>query len=245
MFFVDCNWELANIGKRTCEINYEENDTFDINELVEKTRSYEYIVVKVPMCLPAINIGLAHLGFSMIETQINISKNYKQFNFDDRLIKILYPYVEEQIITTDEDFQGIINRITTDMFSTDRIYLDPHFDYDLSRKRYTNWMRTEFDMKSSTFKKILYKGEEVGFGMLREKDGVIHGLLGGVYESNQTEGLGLLTACSGFLTAHKNNTPFKKVLTAISSNNVPMMQLYNYLQFKVSKMTYIFVKHNI
>lgn len=244
MVFTDCYWELDNIGKRTCEINYEENEMFAKDEFIEKTRGYEYIVVKVPMCCPSINTSLAHLGFTMMEAQINISKHYKQFNFEDRLIKLLYPNVEEQIISTEYDFQGIIDRITTNMFSTDRIYLDTHFNHDISRKRYTNWMRTEFNKKSSIFKKIIYKGEEVGFCMNREENGVIHGLLGGVYELNQSEGLGLLTACSGFLTAHRNNVPFKKVLTAISSNNVPMMQIYNYLQFKVDKMTYVFVKHN-
>lgn len=243
MVFVDCYWELENIGKRTCEISYEEGETFDEVDFLNKTQGFEYIVVKVPMSQLSINLGLAKLGFVMMETQINISKNYQQFNFEDRLIRILYPHVEEQIVTSGSDFNRILSKITPNMFSTDRIYLDSYFNNDISRKRYTNWMKTEFQNKTSIFKKIIYNGEDVGFGMLREKNGIIHGLLGGVYELKQSEGIGFLTACSGFLTAHKNNTPFKKVVTAISSNNIAMLQIYNYLQFKVDKMTYVFVKH--
>lgn len=243
MVFVDCYWELENIGKRTCEISYEEGETFDEVDFLNKTQGFEYIVVKVPMSQLSINLGLAKLGFVMMETQINISKNYQQFNFEDRLIRILYPHVEEQIVTSDSDFNRILSKITPNMFSTDRIYLDTYFNNDISRKRYTNWMKTEYQNKTSVFKKIIYKGEDVGFGMLREENGIIHGLLGGVYELKQSEGIGILTACSGFLTAHKNNTPFKKVVTAISSNNIPMLQIYNYLQFKIDRMTYVFVKH--
>jgi len=244
MRFIDCTWEIANIGHRTCEISYEIGEEFNKVELLEKTQSFEYIVVKVPMNHPVINIGLAGLGFVLIETQINISKKFKDFNFNDRLVKQLYPHVTEQIVSTEGELDVVLNRMTPNMFSTDRIYLDPYFSPETSRNRYANWVKTEFLKGSSDLKRIMYNGEDIGFFMSREHEGVLDGLLGGIYEGRQSEGLGFLTACSCFISAYKNNNPFKKVFTAISSNNVPMWQIYDYLQFKIDKMNYVFVKHN-
>ena len=244
MEFVDCIWELDNLGKRTCEISYNDKDVFNIDDLFNKIKSYEYVVVKVPMNMPYINARLSELGFILIETQLSISKKYKDFNFDDRLIKCLYPRVSEKIVSSEEDLCFILDRISSNMFSTDRIYLDPNFGQDCSMRRYKNWLRTEFHNNTSIIKSIVYDGNEIGFGMHREKDGITYGLLGGIYENSQSEGFGMLTACFGFLTSKKFGKPFKKTLTAISSNNVPMVQIYNYLNFKIDNMKYVFVKHN-
>ena len=243
MKIVDCIWEIENIGKRTCEITYQNKDIFELSVLKKTTQDFEYIVVKVPMNHPEINIGLANQGFTMIETQLNISKRFHDFNFEDRLVKHLYPYVSDQVVSTEEELDEIVGKMTSDMFSTDRIYLDSHFSHETSCIRYANWMKTEFKNKSGTIKKILFDGKEIGFGMSREKDGIVYGLLGGIYENDQFEGYGLLTACSGFITAKKSNRPFKKEFTSFSSNNIPMLQIYNYLNFKIDNMTYVFIKH--
>lgn len=244
MKFTDCFWELANLGERTCEICYEDKDVFDIDYFLEVSSGYDYVVAKVPMNKPLFNIGLCDLGFSMIETQINISKKYEDFNFEDRLARYMLKHVDQTIVKCKKDVEDILDRISPDMFSTDRIYLDPFFDRDFSRKRYSNWIRTEFSNQTAIITKTIYDGKEVGFGMYRDCDGVHIGLLGGVFESEQSEGLGLLTGCVGFLVGKKYNRPFKQLKTSISSNNVPMVEIYNYLNFKVDNMVYVFVKHN-
>ena len=243
MKLVDCTWEIKNIGKRTCEITYDDKDIFNRSVLVKKMEGFEYVVVKIPMNHPEMNMGLSDLGFTMIETQLNISKCYKDFNFEDRLVKHLYPRVSDQLVSTKDELNEIIDRMTPDMFNTDRIYLDSHFSHDSSCKRYANWMKTEFNNNTCIIKKIYLDGNEIGFCMYREKDGVSYGLLGGLCESEQSEGYGLLTACSGFITAKKNSAPFKKTFTAISSNNVSMLQIYNYLNYKIDKMMYVYIKH--
>ncbi len=244
MKFVDCVWELKNLGRRVCEVNIEADDIFDEREIIEKTSFFDYVVVKVGMNHTDFNFGLSRLGFSMVETQLNISMRYKDFNFDDRLVKRFLPHVDEKIVTSSDDLDGIINRITPNMFTTDRIYLDPKFDKNSSMIRYSNWIKTEFQRNTSIVKEILFDGVAIGFCMQRDKNGIISGLLGGIYEKEQSEGYGLLTACSGFLTSKKNGYPFIKMHTAISSNNYPMLQIYNYLNFKIHNMTYVFVKHN-
>lgn len=244
MRFVDCIWELKNLGKRVCEISVEDEDVFDEKEIINKTNSYDYVVIKVGMNRPDFNFGLSKLGFTMVETQLSLSKSFKEFNFEDRLVKRLLPYVDEKIVTSHEELDDIIHKITPNMFSTDRIYLDPKFEKHSSMNRYSNWVRTEFESGSSIVKEIIYEDKAIGFGMLRDNKGVLLGLLGGIYEGEQSEGYGLLTACFEYLMAKKNNRSFKKIYTAISSNNYPMVQIYNYLRFKIYGMTYVFVKHN-
>ncbi len=181
----------------------------------------------------------------MMETQINISKSYKSFNFEDRLVKQIYSHFTSLPVTSDEELEEVLERITSDMFSTDRIYLDSYFSHEKSSQRYINWIRNEFDSKKSVLRKNFYDGENVGFALFKQtEDGTRHGLLGGVYKNYQNMGLGLMTACSSFISAQKENKPFKVMRTTISSNNVPMMQFYNYLNFKVDSMSYVFVKHN-
>lgn len=246
MKWVDCIWEIESIGKRTCEITYDGNDDFNISVLKNLIQDFEYIVVKVPVNNSLINMELADMGFSFIETQMNISKRYKDFPFDDRLVKQIYPKAFSRKIEKQQELDDIIKRMTPNMFSTDRIYLDPYFSKGKSCVRYQNWIRSEFEKDTSIITKIIYEGKNVGFGMGRQtEDGTNYGLLGGIYEEYQSEGLGLMTTSIGFIDAHKENKPFKVMRTSISSNNVPVLQFYNYLNFKIDRMVYVFVKHNI
>lgn len=244
MKVVDCVWELENLGERVCEIYIEQDDLYDENRIEESARDFDYVVIKVPVNMPGFNIGLSNQGFTMIETQINISKKYKEFDFNDRLVKYMIKHVDEKTIATEKELEEILKEITPNMFSTDRIYLDPHFSREASMRRYINWIKTEFSNKTAIITQTYFDGKEVGFGMCRDFEGCRTGLLGGVYESVQAEGLGILTGCIGFLIGKKYNRPFTALKTSISSNNIPMLQIYNYLHFKIDKMTYVFVKHN-
>ena len=244
MKIVDCFWELKNLGCRVVEINIEKDDISSKNVILESINDYDYAVIKVPMNKIDFNIGLSELGFMTVETQMNISKSYKSFDFDDRLVRQVYPHLFERVIETKEELMNIVSRITSDMFTTDRIYLDPYFPKDSSRNRYVNWMLSEFEKGTSIITEFSYDGQNVGFTMYRETEsGIRYGILGGVYEEFQSMGLGVATASIGLITAHKKNKPFKKIYTAISSNNIPMMQIYNYLNYKIESMTYVYVKH--
>lgn len=244
MKIVNCTWELKNLGERVVEIEVNKDDVFNAELLLNSIKDFDYMVVKVPMNMSSFNIGLSKLGFTMIETQMMISKSYNSFDFSDRLIKHIYPHIWEKEILTEGDFEEMISKIDADMFTTDRIYIDPYFSKESSRNRYVNWMRTEFEKRTSIFSEIIYDDISIGMGMKKEiSSGVFYGSLGGVYKEYASEGHGLAMATTGMIMAHKRNKPIKKVLTAISSNNVPMLQIYNYLNYKIEKMFYVFIKH--
>lgn len=245
MKITNCFWELQNLGESVAEISIEHEDFFDASKIENVNKEFQYVVVKVPMNKVNFNEGLAKMGFFMIETQIYISKRFNHFNFSDPLIKQIYDHVRLEEVNTQEGMDEILSQITPDMFSTDRIYLDSYFPHEASSRRYINWIRTEFQREDSALAKYFYDEKNVGFTLIRQKgNGIIQGFLGGIYEKYQDRGLGMITASLKFIAAKKEGKPFKILHTAISSNNIPMLQFYNYLGFKVDGMNYVFVKHN-
>ncbi len=243
MEITDCVWEIANIGKKTCEVLIEENDKVGIELLNNLNDKFDYQVVKVAPSNVEANIFLTKNGFYLVETQAEIELKYKDFNFDDPLVRFIEPGVSFSDITEKEDFETIFDRMTPEMFSTDRLALDPYFGLEFSYKRYSNWMRTSFNNKSASFFHMIYKGEQVGFSMYRIKGNVWHGDLGGVYPQ-YGQGLGLLTACSAFIYMKQRGFKVNKLVSAISTNNGPVIPTFNHCHYNFKKFKYVFVKHN-
>lgn len=243
MKIIDCYWEKNNLNKKTVEVEFASTDIVSEETINELSLGYEYIVIKVPANRVDINFILSKAGFTMIETQMTISKNYKDFNFEDKYISYIYDDVDFLEIESETDFNRLICEITPNMFSTDRIYLDPQFGPIVSSQRYKNWLTSSFLKRENKFYEYLYKGNRVGFTMYKEENNTWKGLLGGVYENYQKEGLGMLTASSFFLYAKKKEIKMKKLVGAISSNNVPMVSIYNYLDFKLLSNNYVYIKH--
>ena len=98
MLITNCTWDYSNLGVSTVEVSIDRNDIFTPDIFKELNLNYQYVVIKVPMCLPSFNLGLSELGFSIIETQINLSKKFIDFDFQDRFVKQHYSETSLQII---------------------------------------------------------------------------------------------------------------------------------------------------
>lgn len=240
---VDCPWEIANIGKRTLQFNYSFKDSYNTQEVRECLEGYKYVVAKVPCGNMNVFLGLQQDGFTVMETQMSLSKKIKDFNTNDRLLIPFRNRISYNLISSEDGLKEVLSRMTSGMFSTDRIYLDPYFGPEVGLHRYRNWVKSEFSRGSILFE-FSVDGNAVGFGLRRMEGDTSYGLLGGVYEQYQREGYGILTAANNclFSTAMGFND-IKQCKTAISSNNKPMLDFYNYLQFKIYKIEYVLVKH--
>lgn len=242
MKIVDCVWEKEVLGCRVAEATVLSTDTPEEIEL-SSLNDYDYVVVKVPMHMVNTNYLLAKNGFTLAEVQCKLSKTYNSFDFDDKLIRYLYPDVSFCEINDEKGIRSILDSITPNMFSTDRITLDPVFGKEKGCLRYKHWIEDAFFNRNANFMSIFYRDEHVGFSMYSMNNGIIDGILGGVYEKFQSYGIGMLTPTRHFLNAKKNEKPFKKLCTSISSNNEPVWRFYNYLNFKVDQLFYVFIKH--
>jgi len=243
MEYIDCTWEFKNIGEKTVEILVLESDIFDEEELVNNISNYEYIVIKVPVCKMDFCVGLQKMGFTFIESQFHISKKYKDFDVNDRLVRVLATKAHFTNVEDEEDLKYVINSMNSNMFSTDRICLDKNLGPQLGLRRYRNWIISEFESRKSQIINYNFNDKNIGFGMFRIDNRVLYGLLGGIYKKHQDCGLGLLTPIAGLLFCKEHNIRIEKMITSISSNNVPVMQLYNYLNFTINSIKYVYIKH--
>lgn len=238
---VNCFWEERNIGKKTIEISIEREDCFEREVIEHQILGYEYAVVKVPMNMPSFNFGLSILGFSCIESQMKVGISLKDFDFAK--VAHFYPVVSYKIVDNQEDFASVLSCIEPGMFSTDRISLDLNYGVKVGCQRYINWLTAEYENKKSKLVKVLKNGEHVGFMLIRMEGDTIELLLNGLYKPYQGKGLGLITPASPMMFVKKNSLQIAKEITNISSNNIPVVKLYNRLQFQLLSQTYVFVKH--
>lgn len=243
MKVLDCPWEIENIGKKTVEISFLKDEKIDKASVIKAIQGYDYMVAKIPSANVSCLLGMQQLEFQVIECQLKISKKTKNFDYDSKLLKLLTKDFSCRVIDTEEGLLSVLSKMTSSMFTTDRVFLDEKLGPELGLNRYRNWISSEYKRGTVLFEYIL-NGTAVGFGLLRIDNQVMDGILGGIYEKFQGEGLGILTAASAFLYIKQFDIPVTIMHTAISSNNMPVMDMYDYLGFKVDDIQYVLVKHN-
>lgn len=243
MKIIDCKWELKNINKRVQEIDVEETDSIEVSLLPEFDDSFDMVVVKCPINKIDYNIEISKRGAFFIESQFELTKNFKTFNFEDRFIKSFMDKTNFIDVIDEKGLELILDNLPSSMFTTDRVSLDPRLGPELGTKRYKNWMRNCFYNKTASFFCDYYKDELVGYVMYKQENGIYDGMLGGLFNGAANPSLGLLTPAALPMYAKKRNLPMKAVETAISSNNLPVLRLYEYCGFSVKSIKYVFVKH--
>lgn len=242
MKIVDCTWEKENIGSKVLEIDIEKNDK-TISEVVGQYKGlYDYIVVKVPANMTSFNWELGGMGFTMIETQIKYSFLYKDFNFNEPYVRAILPKISYKRVETESDLDDILDNITPDMFITDRISLDPKYGFKAGCHRYKNYVANSFIQNKGEIIQILFKEKNIGLQMFEIKDEVCFGKLGGIYSNVNIPGIGMLVVCTPLFYTH-DRYGINKFIPDISSNNIPVLGLYNYLHAKFEGLQYVFVKH--
>ena len=242
MIITDCFWEKRNLGETVIEISLEKEDKLD-DKLLQKYNDIDYVVVKVPINKFNCNYILGENGYILSELQMEMTAIMKDFNFNHKLIKWVYPHVEFKKVDGEDSLSEVLSKIDSSMFTTDRISIDAHFGAEVGCNRYKNWIRDEYDKKKSEIIQFIYRGKHVGFMMYRESK-ITRGLLGGVYPEYQSLGLGLLTPSALPLYIQKNNLLASKIVADISSNNKPVWELYESFGYKVTNSHYVFIKHN-
>lgn len=240
MKIIDCFWEKENLNKNVVEIVMEKSDSIDSVCWDEVEKKYDYIVIKVKINDADKYYKLQTLGYTFIESQLSISKKINQFDMNDKLIKRIIRNSSVEMITDENELNKLLSMMTEGMFNTDRIYIDKNFGPQWSLNRYKNWIKTEFD-RNTKLCWMIFDKERVGFRLYKVVEGVYHGLLGGIFEKYQGRGIGLLTSFGGYLCSLENSS-IKKIETKISSNNMEVLKLYNYLDFKIDNIHNVFVK---
>ena len=236
----ECPWELANLDCRVAEVHAQYDEHIDERALLELELEHDYVVVKIEAGSMQNQMILSKCDYSLAETQLSIQKAKKDWKWNqDPFANKMMPLLSAERIETEEKFAELMSKISSQMFTTDRIYLDPKFGADYSVRRYKNWIRTEWERGSLVYKH-LFRGKYVGFSLCRLVGDELKCLLAGVFEEYQNIGLGFWVPLIPEIIA---TVPYKSYTTQISSNNIAVYRLYNWQQFQICKFEYVFVKH--
>lgn len=240
MKIIDCPWELANLNCRVAEISVSAEEVIDPAAIRDLESKYDYLVLKIQAGKMTNNIIASELGFALAETQMALIKAKRDWDFEaDQLTKRLLKQLSVERIETEKDFEELMSSITEDMYSTDRIYLDPEFGPKYSVHRYKNWTRTEWERGALLYKHF-FRGRYVGYSLCKKQGDELVCLLAGCFEQYQKTGIGLWIPLVPELLP---NMEYTKYTTHVSTNNIPVWQMYNHQKYVVGGFDYVFVKH--
>ena len=240
MKVIDCIWENVNLDCRVAEVSILSIEDMDAKVLRDLESTYDYIVLKVPIKDPVLYQVIEELGYHFFEAQLGMQADIESFAIpqDARTQAICIEYQPIKVQDRNE-WQSLLNQMTRDMYTTDRIALDTQFGFDYSLRRYRNWSMSEFDRGTDCIK-MVYKGNVIGLLVMKVVGDVIHGLLTGLYTKYQHQGLGVLIPLA---PAIYKGTGCRTYMTVISSNNLPVINKYIGLNYQVVDEHYVFVKH--
>ena len=239
MEVINCTWELNNLNKRTCEIILEE-ENIDIQHLSKIQSNYDYIVIKIPSSNVRICQILSNLGFYFIETQISLHFKINKMQTLNKTAQYYLPKLSLVPCDDTPSIENVINHISADMFSTDRIALDCHFGIEMSNNRYRNWIRNTISIGNYKLFNIKVSSMIVGFCYLKILEDGVDYVLGGLYPEYQGHGLGLAESLSACRYIKMNGLNF--VDATVSSNNINVLRCFMDCGYSIERFKYVFTK---
>lgn len=234
---INCYWEMRNLNKKTLEIIYSDKDSYE--DILEAEEDYEYIVLKTKNASQNFN-KFQKNGYKYVENQFSLSKKIDSKILEDKKIKRFSQMIDSEEVNSEDDLKKLLELIDNDQFDTDRIFLDNQFSKETSSTRYKNWIKDEF-VRGSKVIFIKYKGKRIGFLLFKVENTTYNALLGGIFNEFKNLGLGISIILLPIKISLNLN--LKKIKTKISSNNLEVLKLYNFLNYRIDNLETVFVKH--
>jgi hypothetical protein len=239
---IDAVWDEEALGVKSAELRCEHTDSKEalVAEIRRLEMTHSYLVVKVPVSQVNAMEVLPELGFKFCETLFSVERSVKSETIDKRLVGKSAGLLVEVASEKQEEF--VHEQITGGVFLTDRVSLDKQFGPTIAAKRYWNWIQSEKELGAEIYFVSLKSGAPMGFFTLRvSSDFVAHSVLSGIFDANKTPGFGLVLLALILLKADEFGA--KKIVSAISSNNLPVVRTHNQLGFEIKDLNYVFVRH--
>lgn len=227
MNIVNAVWEKRNLGCEAYEITLTKKDFEQRSErILEKLHAQNFQNAYVVIKMPVGNLNILHAleddGFRFMETQFSLKDHFTPLESPEQIKELMNGAERIVVEKTRDAWAEVIEKITPDMFSTDRISLDPAFGMEIACTRYKNWCWDLFEKPDSWMWLLKIEDKDISFGinLHDEKRGIVYGVLGGVFAEYRGEGYGI------FQSLGAQTTPGKQGKIVISSNNAPMLRIY-------------------
>ena len=242
MKIVDAVWDYGVLGVKSVEVRCDIDDSTEsiFETLAELEKSHKYVVLKIPVSSREFLNQIPDAGYKFIETLFAVERSVKKSSIDSRLVK--RASVLSSSKATDEELTFVFDQINRGIFSTDRISLDENFGPKVGARRYCNWIDSEIKQGGEVYLVRLSTGMPLGFYTLRVTDnGLAHSVLSGAFDAEKTPGFGLILLSMILTKAEEMGA--KKIISAISSNNLPVVRTHVQLGFEVKEVHYVFIRH--
>lgn len=239
MKVTNATWEKRNLGVNCNEIKIEMSDTVDFIKKELPLNETQYTVVKLPSGKFDVMFLLKELGYTYIESSINLVHDLKEIRLNPLQKRVMDSISYSKM--NDKDVDELFAEIQKGIFTTDRIYIDPYFTHEQAANRYINWISDEIDKGCNIFK-LTYKNDSIGFFTFKDiGNNTCYPFLAGMYKDYLKSGLGISTIEKPLKEAIKEN--YKKISTYVSFNNLKILNVHILLGFKLNNVYDVFVKH--
>lgn len=240
MKFIEATWDTKTLGLPTYEIILESGDKLNDLKRIEDNFYQDYhITVKTPVGIPDFLYSLKDYGYVFVETNFDITlhkKNYIRPKIMDRFES----YLQVKKIDIQTDYERIFENISHEIFTTDRISLNPNFSFKDSNKRYINWIKA-LKLKGESLFEILFRKAPIGFFVTEKIDNnSVGGVLSGLYKQSTELGLGLVLMAKEREMQWQLN--YSKYLTSVASNNPQALRSNLHLGGEIVEMNYVYSK---
>ena len=241
MKIIDAFWEMRNLDVTCTEVTVELDDLEEVVFAQINELPLGYQVVKLPVARVDIMNALQNANFTFVESSISVEHDL-QLKEPDGLFARMVSSCEFVLIGTDE-IERISLEIRSDMFRTDRVYLDPEFTREQAANRYVNWMMDEVSRGASVYE-LRIKNVGIGFFLFRhDSKGVGYSALAGLYPSSKTPGFGNVLLHQVLLEAKKRQ--LIRLESHVSSNNLAVVKNHIEQGFRITDIHYVYVRHTI
>ena len=245
MKIIDAFWEERNLGVTCYELELVLADrTDEVAAALDNLGERQYMVAKIP----ASRFDLLQLfqgrGYSFIETAIKLEYDYKKLNYQPPAVPDALKRIQEKCSwgpMNQDELSQLSCEIKNNMFTTDRIYVDPAFTHEQAARRYDLWVKDLIARGAVPYKAVV--GDEIiGFFIGEQiSEGLSRGTLGGLYEEYKASGMGYWYLYATFMCSREHGV--KKCVTQVSACNPAILKLHTTFGAAIKGCEYVLVKH--
>jgi ribosomal protein S18 acetylase RimI-like enzyme len=238
MKIVNAVWEMRNLGVICTEVTIGHGDSDEgvLAQLSDLPAGYQ--VIKVPVARVDIMNSLHRANFAYVESSISV-EHMLSINEPEGLFARMIS-ASEYVKLGIEEIDRVTSEIRSDMFKTDRVYLDPEFTHEQAANRYVNWMMDEISRGASVHE-LRVKKAGVGFFLFRDDAGIGYSALAGLYPSSKSPGFGNVLLHQVLVEAR--NRQLNRLDSHVSSNNLAVVKNHIEQGFRITDMHYVYVRH--
>jgi len=235
---VDAHWEERNLGLVSTEVSIDQHDDVSTIRSVLIGLRAGYQVVKVPVARYDVMSMLEDWGFSFIEGTISVQHDLSIPEPSGLLRRMVDASTVSQVESS--AVERVAEEIQKGLFTTDRVFLDPHFGPSRAGSRYVNWMFDEV-ARGGTVHELSAASKAVGFFVFREDENRVgYSILSGLYETANSPGLGSVLLYKILAEAASRN--LRCLSSHISTNNLPVIKTHIDQGFTVVDLQYVYVR---